>query len=130
MSITDTLFDITYFKSHTATFKVPSRVSLLELQEIIEAEVAEKKELLPWIKLAKFGDKKTDKGSLRHDANVITITGCECDYDGGRGGRKAGRGQHRLRHPHLPLPQRRCAALASVGPYLQGDGEGGSLQAG
>jgi len=84
MSITDTLFDITYFKSHTATFKVPSRVSLLELQEIIEAEVAEKKELLPWIKLAKFGDKKTDKGSLRHDANVITITGCECDYDGGK----------------------------------------------
>lgn len=37
----------------------------------------------PLIKLAKFGDARTVKGSLRHDANVEAITGIEGDYDGG-----------------------------------------------
>ena len=79
----DDLFDVTFFKSHAATYKIPSKVSLQELAEQVEAEVAEKKELLTWAKLAEFGDKKSDKGSLRHDANVVAITGCECDYDAG-----------------------------------------------
>ena len=33
------------------------------------------------IKLATFGNLRTDKGCLRHDANVLTITGIEGDYD-------------------------------------------------
>jgi hypothetical protein len=37
---------------------------------------------LPWIKLARFGDVKSDKKSLRHDGNVTAITGVEADYDG------------------------------------------------
>jgi hypothetical protein len=40
------------------------------------------KDALPWLKLARFGEAKTDKGSLRHDANVLAITGIEADYDG------------------------------------------------
>lgn len=36
---------------------------------------------LPWIKLARFGDKATDRGSLRHDANVLELFGVEGDYD-------------------------------------------------
>jgi hypothetical protein len=36
----------------------------------------------PLIKLATFGEARSDKGSLRHDANVIEITGIEADYDG------------------------------------------------
>jgi hypothetical protein len=36
----------------------------------------------PWIKLAVFGDRRSAKGSLRHDANVVQITGVEGDYDG------------------------------------------------
>jgi hypothetical protein len=37
---------------------------------------------LPLIKLATFGGVRSDKGSLRHDANVLTVTGAEYDYDG------------------------------------------------
>jgi hypothetical protein len=40
------------------------------------------KEKCPWFKLATFGDKRSRKGSLRHNANVLTITGLEADYDG------------------------------------------------
>jgi putative DNA primase/helicase len=39
------------------------------------------KKSAPLIKFARFGDIKTDKESLRHDANVIEITGVEGDYD-------------------------------------------------
>lgn len=35
----------------------------------------------PLIKFARFGSVRTDKGSLRHDANVIEVTGIEGDYD-------------------------------------------------
>lgn len=33
------------------------------------------------LKLAKFGDARTPRGSLKHDANVLEITGVEGDYD-------------------------------------------------
>lgn len=36
----------------------------------------------PLLKLASFGDKKSSKGSLRHNANVTEIHGVEGDYDG------------------------------------------------
>lgn len=36
----------------------------------------------PLIKLARFGDQRTEKGSLRHDGNVLEIHGVEADYDG------------------------------------------------
>lgn len=35
------------------------------------------------IKLATFGEARTDKGSLRHDANVLEVTGIEGDHDAG-----------------------------------------------
>jgi hypothetical protein len=35
------------------------------------------------IKLATFGDKRTAKKSLRHDANLIKLYGLEGDYDSG-----------------------------------------------
>ena len=38
---------------------------------------------MPLFKLARFGDKATDKGCLRHDDNMLGISGIECDYDGG-----------------------------------------------
>ncbi|MBU3989390.1 MAG: PriCT-2 domain-containing protein, partial [Gammaproteobacteria bacterium] len=40
------------------------------------------KKQCPWLKLATFGDKRSEKGSLRHNANVVTVTGLEADYDG------------------------------------------------
>jgi hypothetical protein len=35
------------------------------------------------VKLARFGNARTKKGSLRHDRNAIAVTGIEADYDGG-----------------------------------------------
>ncbi len=38
----------------------------------------------PLIKLGTFGDVTTSKGSLRHDANVLAVSGIEGDYDEGK----------------------------------------------
>lgn len=40
------------------------------------------KAVCPWVKLAIFGNLRTPKNSLRHNGNVIAITGVEGDYDG------------------------------------------------
>ena len=40
------------------------------------------KESCQWIKLATFGNTRTEKGSLRHNANMQEIFGVEGDYDG------------------------------------------------
>jgi hypothetical protein len=40
------------------------------------------KDKTPWLKLAKFGDKRSDKKCLRNDDNVTAVTGIEVDYDG------------------------------------------------
>lgn len=42
---------------------------------------AAKKDQCQLIKLARFGDTRSNKGALRHDANVIEVTGIEGDYD-------------------------------------------------
>jgi len=52
------------------------------LQLVITPKEADSKVDLPLLKLARFGDMATDKGSLRHDANVVEVTGGEIDYDG------------------------------------------------
>jgi hypothetical protein len=44
---------------------------------------AREKSGLPLLKLARFGDQASKKGSLRHDANVTAVTGIEADYDAG-----------------------------------------------
>jgi hypothetical protein len=36
----------------------------------------------PLLKLALFGNNRTGKGSLRHDGNILEISGIEVDYDG------------------------------------------------
>ena len=40
------------------------------------------KDQLPLVKLAVFGDVRTTTGCLRHDANVVEVSGAEVDYDG------------------------------------------------
>ena len=39
------------------------------------------KEAMPYFKLARFGDKRTDKGCYRNDENVVELTGVLIDYD-------------------------------------------------
>jgi hypothetical protein len=77
------LFAITVFTNASATRKAEQQITLSALADRIRATQAPTKSQLPWLKLARFGDQRTDKHSLRHDANVEVITGIEVDYDGG-----------------------------------------------
>jgi hypothetical protein len=75
-------FTVTFFDHRSAKFKREMQLTLHELREMIEAQTAERKDLLPWIKFAVFGERRTKENSLRCDANVNWVTGCEADYDG------------------------------------------------
>jgi hypothetical protein len=79
----ETSFTVTFFDHHTAQFKREQTVTQAELKELIENSTAKHKDLLPMLKLAHFGELRTKKGnSLRNNANVQWINGCEGDYDG------------------------------------------------
>ncbi|WP_431266888.1 hypothetical protein [Dankookia sp. P2] len=75
-------FAITYFKDFAARTKQAGSTTLPALaQRIGQSSRASKGQLL-WLKLASFGTGLTEKSSLRHDANVLAISGVEGDYDG------------------------------------------------
>jgi len=56
-------------------------LSLADLAALIGKPRRRRKAELPLLKLATFGDQVTDKGSLRHDQNLVKVTGVELDYD-------------------------------------------------
>jgi hypothetical protein len=80
--IGDPKVHITFFKDFKANTCTTDSVTLSELCERVLNASAREKGKLPWLKLAVFGKNRSDKASLRHDANVLEITGCELDYDG------------------------------------------------
>ncbi|MFN3973198.1 MAG: PriCT-2 domain-containing protein [Gemmobacter sp.] len=61
----------------------PNHLSLRQLLDRLNSTTARDKAALPLVKLATFGDARTDKGSLRHDANLLRVSGVEGDYDAG-----------------------------------------------
>lgn len=65
--------------------RIESRnLSLRQLQTRLHETTAPDKSSLPLMKLATFGDERTEKGnSLRHDANLVSVSGVEGDYDAG-----------------------------------------------
>jgi hypothetical protein len=73
---------VTFFDDIYATSCVGKEVDLEELAELIRNTTAPDKASLPLLKLARFGSARTASKSLRHDANVLTISGLEADYDG------------------------------------------------
>jgi len=75
---------ITFFPDFAAATKREEVVYLPDLADRIINTSASAKTALPWLKLATFGDLRSDKNSLRCNANVRTISGIEADYDGGR----------------------------------------------
>ena len=77
-------FTVTFFQTFGAGNKTEEKGTLAELAKYIQTTHAPAKDKLPWLKLAAFGDKRTNKGSLRHDANVRWVSGIEADYDGGQ----------------------------------------------
>jgi P4 family phage/plasmid primase-like protien len=76
-------FAVTFFRNSAATTKHEEICGLTALATRIEAVTAATKDKLPWLKLARFGELLSDKGSLRHDANILAITGIEADLDDG-----------------------------------------------
>jgi predicted P-loop ATPase len=75
-------FRLTFFKNFQAAEKHEEECTLPDLARRVRTVTALEKAQLPWLKLARFGQVRTDKNSLRHDANVLSITGVEADYDG------------------------------------------------
>ncbi len=74
---------ITFLPSKKALSKTSADLTLPELAERIRIKVAREKFRLPWLKLVRFGDKKTNKACVRFDENVLALDGCETDYDKG-----------------------------------------------
>ena len=84
MSPLDAPIAVTFFRNYAATTKTEELYTPRALAERIRAVTAASKDRLPWLKLARFGNLRTDKNSLRNDKNLEGITGIEGDYDGGR----------------------------------------------
>lgn len=80
-SALSTPIPVTIFKDLWAKSKKEHMWSLRRLLDYIESIEAPEKRDLPLLKLATFGNDKTDKGSYRHDGNMITASGVEGDYD-------------------------------------------------
>lgn len=76
---------VTFFANLSARDKSEFDWSWPDIVQFLRDEPpeAQLKCRLPLIKLAVFGDARSDMDSLRHDANVLTVTGVEGDYDGG-----------------------------------------------
>ena len=72
---------VTLFYNRAASRKTERTYSWEGLRAEILGASRSRKDDLPWLKLARFGETKSVNGSLRHDANVLEITGIEVDYD-------------------------------------------------
>jgi hypothetical protein len=72
---------ITFFPDFAATAKREESLTLAALAERIITTSAASKDGLPWLKLATFGDLRSGRNSLRCNANVLTVSGVEADYD-------------------------------------------------
>jgi hypothetical protein len=75
----DVQVPVTFFSDYAARSKTEARVTLSVLAHRIAKTTAPEKEKLPWLKLARFGQVATPQGSLRHNQNVLGISGVEGD---------------------------------------------------
>lgn len=73
---------LTVFKDVFAKAKHERAMTLLGLAKLIRTASAPTKSKLQLLKLATFGDKASKENCLRHDGNVLAISGIEVDYDG------------------------------------------------
>jgi Virulence-associated protein E-like domain len=74
---------VTFFINKSAQSQRCSDLTLPQLAEHIRLESGPSKLALPLLKLQRFGDKRTDKNCLRHNANVLEISGIEVEHDKG-----------------------------------------------
>lgn len=74
---------VTQFPDQWAKTKREVRTTPRKLADAIGRRTGTSKSALPFLKLATFGAAASDKGCLRTSANMMTLYGCEGDYDAG-----------------------------------------------
>jgi hypothetical protein len=75
-------FPITIFRDWSAVDKIEREVTVDGVIELVRGTSAARKDDLPLLKLATFGDIRTRYRCLRNNANMLRVSGAECDYDG------------------------------------------------
>lgn len=81
-SVLDRPLTLTTFSDEFARTKSEDITSLREFAKRAHQPTARAKAQLPLLKLARFGNVPTTKGTLRNNDNVLAIDGIEGDYDG------------------------------------------------
>lgn len=81
-------FAVSVFPTMGATEVDAREMTLAGLASMVQEARAHEKAALPWLKLARFGDKKSSSGSLRSEANMLALSGLVADYDGEQVGPK------------------------------------------
>jgi hypothetical protein len=79
----DRRFTITIFPDQYAKTKAERQVTFAELAALIHGTKKARKDQLPWLKLATFGDKRTVHNCLRNNKNVLLCSGIEVEHDAG-----------------------------------------------
>ena len=74
---------VTFIKDQTGQHMHRADMTLPQLAAQIGKRTAASKMALPWLKLALFGNKRSDKNCLRTDINMLQISGLEGDHDSG-----------------------------------------------
>ena len=74
---------ITIFSDEAAQSLLSADLTLSQLADHIKKQSAASKMELPWLKLAIFGNKRSEKNCLRTNANLEQITGIETEHDVG-----------------------------------------------
>jgi hypothetical protein len=74
---------VTFFPNKSAQRQRRIDLTLPELAKQIRLKTGPNKDGLPWLKLAVFGEKRSDKNCLRTNANTEQITGIEVEHDNG-----------------------------------------------
>jgi hypothetical protein len=98
-SALDTAIYVTRFPTQAARTKLEQHISIRQLAKKIKNTIADDKSGLPWLKLGRFGDDRTAKQCLRSNANLLSITGVEADYDAGE--MTLAEAKHRLRKANI-----------------------------
>lgn len=78
----DQPFQVTLFTDVHATTKEELHLSTRGIVELAASRTAASKANLPLFKCARFGSAASERGSLRHDSNLLVITALVVDYDG------------------------------------------------
>ena len=74
---------VTFFEDEYAATLCRVDMTLPDLAAHIAFKTAPSKMGLPWLKLAMFGNQRSDRNCLRCDANVLQVSGIEGDHDSG-----------------------------------------------